>query len=551
VTEKLAKREMVAVLAACLVASIVAIGWSAAHGALLNYGDAMAHLHIARRIVDSRRPGITQLGSVWLPLPHLLLLPFVSFYKLWATGWAGVVPGALSYLACCGGLYRLARRWMAPLPALIGLGFFALNLNLLYLQTTAMSEPLFLAEMIWTACWLVEWRSALDADLAAADRLEGWIAMVLVAAVYTRYDGWVMTFVVWVAMGLELLRRGRLQRKAYWIASAAVVGAPLLWAVYNQLGFGDWLFFARGPYSAAAIEAKTAASGPGPLHPGWHNPWLAERYFIRASEMDTVVVGFARWLLPVAFLAMAWGWLVERRKAAGWSWILWFPLPFYAYSVAWGSVPIFIPTWFPHSWYNTRYGMEMLPAYGLAAAFVAEFVVVGLSLWRPKLVRWAVAAMLLLMLGNIVEMAKERPLVFVEGEKNTEARVAFQRTIPPAMRALLAGKEPGAPVLMDTSTRPELVGFTGIPLKQTINESDKYFYRDALAAPAKEAAVVLAFAGDEIDGAVKAHPEGLRAVGQFSQAGQPLATLYESKIWGQSSGNTGSNSVVGSPRGAR
>ena len=41
--------------------------------------------------------------------------------------------------------------------------------------------------------------------------------------------------------------------------------------------------------------------------------------------------------------------------------LLWVPLPFYAYSVAYGSVPIFIPLWWPHSWYNTRYGMEMLP----------------------------------------------------------------------------------------------------------------------------------------------------------------------------------------------
>ena len=33
----------------------------------------------------------------------------------------------------------------------MGLAFFALNPNLLYLQTTAMTEPLFLCEMIWLA----------------------------------------------------------------------------------------------------------------------------------------------------------------------------------------------------------------------------------------------------------------------------------------------------------------------------------------------------------------------------------------------------------------
>ena len=67
---------------------------------------------------------------------------------------------------------------------------------------------------------------------------------------------------------------------------------------------------------------------------------------------------------------------------------------------------------------------------------------------------------------------------------------------------------PGGVLLMDTSVYPEIVAFTGIPLRQTINESDLEIYRDALAAPAAHAALVLAFDGDEIDRAVKAHPEG-------------------------------------------
>jgi hypothetical protein len=38
--------------------------------------------------------------------------------------------------------------------------------------------------------------------------------------------------------------------------------------------------------------------------------------------------------------------------------------------------------------------------------------------------------------------------------------------------------------------------------------------------------VVLAFAGDEIDRAVQAHPEGLRLVRRFSAPGQPAGALY-------------------------
>ena len=79
---------------------------------------------------------------------------------------------------------------------------------------------------------------------------------------------------------------------------------------------------------------------------------------------------------------------------------------------------------------------------------------------------------------------------------------------------------------MNTSVYPNLVAFTGIPLRQTINESDRELYREALAAPAAHAAIVLAFDGDEIDRAVKAHPAGLTALRRFAATGQPSGTIY-------------------------
>ena len=167
---RIGRREALAVLACCAAASLIAIGWSWHNDALLNYGDAEAHLHIARRVIDSHRPGLTQLGSVWLPLPHLLMIPFVACFDWWRNGLAGLIPSALVWLASCWGLYRLARRWLRPAPAALALAFFALNPNLLYLQTTAMTEPLFVCEMIWTVVLLVEWRANLDSETTGAAR---------------------------------------------------------------------------------------------------------------------------------------------------------------------------------------------------------------------------------------------------------------------------------------------------------------------------------------------------------------------------------------------
>ena len=525
-------REWLVVVASCAAASLAAVVWSWRNCAMLNYGDAIAHLHIARRSFDARLPRLSELGSVWLPLPHLLLLPFVQVYSWWASGWAGVFPSALAYLIACAGVYRLARHWLAPTPSALALAFFALNPNLLYLQTTAMTEPLFLCEMVWVAVWLVEWRARLDEDSQSAHRLLWLIALVLVAAVFTRYDGWIMALVAWVCIGLALLRRGKLRSWSFWLASVLVVAAPVAWFVYNAVCFGDWLFFSRGPYSAQAIEIRTMSHGSGPPHPGWHNPWGSELFFLKVAEMDAVAAAWGNALLAVSFLGTVWAWMTKRRHGLTWALLLWLPVPFYAYSVAYGSVPIFLPPWWPHSWYNTRYGMEMLPAFALGLGFAAQFVLAAVNDFKPRefdprWVRTAAAALFAVLVLNAIQMVRERPLVYVEGTKNLASRRDFEREIPPALRALLA-ERPGATVLMGTSVYPSLVALTGIPFRQTINESDLWIYQDALTAPAAHAAIVLAFDGDEIDQAVKAHPEGLTAVRRFTQAGQAPGTLYVS-----------------------
>ena len=521
------RMEWLAVLAASLALSLSAILWSWLHGAMLNYGDAVAHLHIARRVFDSHRPGLSQLGSVWLPFPHLLLMPFVAVYRWWADGIAGMIPSALAYLAACAGIYRLARHWLPPAAAALTLAFFASNPNLLYLQTTAMTEPLFLCEMIWTIVWLVEWLESVESDPACAAHLLWSIAAMLVAAIFTRYDGWIFAFLTWSGIGFALLKRGKLRSRTFWIASALVVAAPISWFVYNATFFGDWLEFARGPYSAKAIELRTMTPGAGPPHPGWHNPWVGLHFFIKAAEMDAAALAWGNTLLVLALLGTAWAGLIARRRAFKWALLLWLPVPFYAYAIAYGSVPIFLPVWWPHSWYNTRYGLELLPAFALGLGFTAYFCYGAVREFKPRWTKYAATLLFALVAFNAWQVVREHPLTYVEGTKNVDSRRPFEMQIPPVLRSLLA-THPGGAVLMDTSVYPQLVALTGIPLRQTINESDKQFYNAALAAPATHAAVVLAFEGDAIDQAVRAHPEGLTLVGQFKAPGQPSASVYVS-----------------------
>src|SRR5690348_12622661 len=127
-------------------------------GDVLLYGDAIAHINIARRVFDSKTPGLLQLGTVWLPLPHLLMIPFIVSMKMWRTGAGGSIPSMAAYVFGVIGIFRLTRNALsqavkvdgpASIAAWIAALVYAANPNLIYMQSTAMGESLYLAFFIW------------------------------------------------------------------------------------------------------------------------------------------------------------------------------------------------------------------------------------------------------------------------------------------------------------------------------------------------------------------------------------------------------------------
>jgi len=250
-------------------------------------------------------------------------------------------------------------------------------------------------------------------------------------------------------------------------------------------------------------------------------------FFVKTAEMNAARLAWGNSLLVLALFGTAVGCLLARRRGFLWALLLWLHMPFYAWSVAYGAVPIFLPVWWPHSWYNTRYGLELLPAFALGLGLTLHLLLRAVGEFKEGWVRYATLLCAALIGWNAWEVVRERPLTYVEGQKNVEARRPLDERIPPVLRAVLLAR-PGGAILMNTSVYPELVALAGVPLRQTINESDREIYREALRAPAAAAAVVLAFDGDEIDQAVRAHPEGLRVVERFAAEGQPSGTLYVS-----------------------
>jgi hypothetical protein len=518
------REETFPVALAAVLLSFIALLLCFSRGYLLLYGDAVAHLGIARRILDSHNPGLVQLGGVWLPLPHLLLMPFVQKLEWWQNGLAGAWPSLICYIAGVAGFYRLTRHLLMPRWAITATAFYALNPNLLYLATTAMTEPLFLALLIWTTLLTVECVAAIRAARpGVVARRMILIAIFILAAVYTRYDGWILGAAVWCVVTATLARHREVWRSvagSFVIFTLLVVAGPIGWLAYNQHFFHDPLDFLRGPYSASAIEKKTAAAGSEHYH-GWHSPFWAFVYYTRTAQLDAAFweTGFLVMTAAIAGLILA-----IRRRLALPALLLWIPLPFYVYAVAYGSVPIFIPPLWPHSYYNSRYGMEMLPALALFALLAVQWIEVRWGQSQPLAKRLMQPIALLLIALNTIGMMYRTPLVLKEAINNSTTRVGFESALA---RQLLAFPK-GSVILMYNSDHVGALQYAGIPLRQTINEGDYDSFQAALAAPAEHAAYVVAIAGDPVSTAVAAHPEGLTELTILCTSGQPCARIYQS-----------------------
>lgn len=496
------------------------------HGLLLLYGDAVAHLAIARRVFDSLNPGFSQLGSVWLPLPHILMLPFVQRTIWWQSGVAGSIPSMVSYVAACAGIYRLARRSMrTALAALVFLAF-ALNPGLLYMSVTAMTEPLYLALMVWAVVHLTGFESALRRGDDKAARAALWkMTAVLIAAVFTRYDGWILGTLAWLMAAYWTLRhrwwRQAANARVFVVCTLLLAAAPLSWLGYNWRMFGDPLDFLRGPYSAKAIFERTTKPGRLP-YPGWHNVWWAFLYYVKSAKLGAAPRYCGRWLAGVAAAGTAYALARYRSRAVPAVLLLWLPIAFYAYAVAYGSVPIFFPAWFPHSYYNTRYGMELLPALALFPAFALQAAV---RKW-PQWTRWFIGGAAVLIVAGNFFLLRATPLVLQEAKANAATRVPFEN----ALGAKLILLPPDATVLMDISAHVGALQQIGMPLKRTINDGDYERWHAGLKDPAAAADYVVAFDGGPVAKAVRNHPQNLQIVSVICSTGQPCARIYRSTL---------------------
>jgi hypothetical protein len=535
------------------------------HSDILLYGDAVAHINIARRVIDSQTPGLLQLGTVWLPLPHLLMVPFIFSTTMWQNGGGGSIPSMIAYVFGVVGIFRLVRGMLeasrnagtksaAGVGAAVAAIAYGGNPNLIYMQATAMTESLYISLFIWAVVYFADFIRLLQTDdlpendlpkndpprnmhgdrrPASSARISlTRCAWCLAGAELTRYDGWFLAGIMGAAVVVIAVWRwrdrdssNRALRAIFLKFLLGIAAVPLLWLAYNHIVYGNALEFANGPYSAKAIEQRVGAPNPA-----FHNAAVAAIYFLKSAQLNLAAGNWGRFWLAAAVLALAIGaWQLRAHSTA--MFLLWAPLVFYALSIAYGSVPLHVHTWWPFATFNQRYGLQLLPMFAVSAGVLAAFIFSSVS--RPgapgRHAGKLVAVIFALVIGSYASIWND-PQCLQEGRRNWQIR----NPLNSAVARFVAVLPRHSRFLMDLGEHVGVMEQLGIPLRQVVNNENhrpwkrpsdpEGLWERALADPPAYVDFVIAFDGDLVDRGL--NRTNLIELTEIHATGQPHAHIY-------------------------
>lgn len=472
---------------ALLLAYGAAAAWASwTQGYTYFYGDAEAHLNIARRIFDSRTPGPEQIGTVWLPLPHVLLAAFARNDAWWVSGLAGVIPSVLCFALAGALLFAAARRALGPGAGLAAALLFAANPNMLYLQSTPMTEPVMAAAVA----------ALLLATLRYRDAQSSWALLAVAAASnaasLTRYEGWFLipflTLYVWIT--------ARNKQHAYLFALLASA-APLAWFAHNLYYYGDALAFYNGPYSALAIFERQL--GEGMVQPAAGNWSLAAQYYgtaVRHVLGDPLLIAGAAGVCIALFRRAWWGVL-----------LLLLPGLFYVWSIHSSGTPVFVPELEPYTRYNTRYALALLPLAAFAGAALCALL--------PERMRTAFTVVLVLGVG-FWHYRGGVPISWEEARLGSETRRVWTAD---AAAYLKENYQRGEGIVFWFGDLPPVLRQAGIPIREGLYQDNGPLW-DPARFP--DEGWALAQEGDPVDKALR----GFTLVKRIDVKGAPAVLIY-------------------------
>ncbi len=326
-------------------------------GILNLHYDGVARLNIARRVFDHVAPHYSHLGTVWLPLQHLLLLPLVQSNWLWTSGLAGSFISAIAFMAASRCLYLMSCKLNGTEESgIISLAVFALNPNILYLQSTPLSEMLYVALFLTALLGLLAYTESLSQPILVLT------AVATLLASLTRYDGWLLIPLGAIYVLGTNMRFGRSWRHS--LTVTCLFGAIAMlgvggWCLYNEFAFGSPIAFLQGPYATRENINRIVAESGMPNYPPFRSLIQSALYY---GESVRLTAG------SLITLAGTLGFfvLIKRHRLNPRVWILGLgfliPPAFYVANMMRGTGIIFVPNLPPFGILNVRYATFLFPA---------------------------------------------------------------------------------------------------------------------------------------------------------------------------------------------
>ncbi|MEZ4670208.1 MAG: glycosyltransferase [Anaerolineae bacterium] len=512
-----AQKWLLATFVTSCVVGIAATIYFFLNGDLLIYKDASSHLGIARLLFDNTRPGLAHLGGVWLPLPHLLMAPFSAVESLWRTGLAGACISMPSYVLTSVFIFLGARRLTKnDLASFVGALVFILNPNVLYLQSTPLTESL-AAVTITAACYyFLAWTQE--------DKPKHLILMALATflATLSRYDGWSLAagFTVLVPIVSLLKQRNRFRAEANTIVFVLIGSLGIIiWILWCWVILGDPLYWQRSEYSSQAQQAHLILSNQAYTY---HDVFQSIRYF---SVLTAITIGPAAFALSVVGLLV---YLFQRKisiaSLAGAAFLI--PFAFYIFSLYSGQavvyMPEIVPADSPYQIFNTRFGMVGVPPAAIFIAVLIAFIsaklpgiLQRLKLGNRPLYRYGFAAACSFMIvGQSVAVSNYGITSLEDGQ--------FGHSCQPNQTIVdyLSEYYDGGKILLDTyvNSRLYLMGpVAGVNFRDIVYQGTGSIWERALRDPASVVDWVVAVPGSEDDKVAKAIDlDGLLFNAQFT-----------------------------------
>jgi hypothetical protein len=216
--------------------------------------------------------------------------------------------------------------------------------------------------------------------------------------------------------------------------------------------------------------------------------------------MEDLKLVFGIWPLELAVLGLvAWvaNWRVWGKGAVAFLFLV--PLPFYIHALAYAALPLYVPTLFPFTYYNLRYGMEMVPALALFPSFL-------LPPGLPRRLRYGLLAFFVVVLAwqsySLFAGGAEGLAAVKEGILNTPCRARRQQAIIRFLRDHYDGQR----VLLAAGKWPCVMPEVGIHYRNTITETNRRYWRSLRPDAGKWVEWIIRGDGDAVDELMHAYP---------------------------------------------